>query len=104
MIHSLVVVSLLLGGWPNPAQAFLLGRGDTVRPTPQPLCATKNNQPDPKPLSGLVSDMLSHYQAQTEDLAEVAKATAAADTNKGSGLPQADKHGIYRIVNQDQLE
>ena len=57
-------------------------------------------------LSGLVGDMLSHYQAQAEEIKAVsqAQAAAAATTGGGRNLPLPDQYGIYRIVHQNQLQ
>ena len=88
-------------------EAFIPDNGGTLpiicRRVGQPVqSALSPQQGDAQPLSGLVGDMLNHYQAQADDLKEVAKAAAAC--TGGSGLPQADKYGIYRIVNENQLE
>ena len=83
-------------------EAYAFVPGGTSRRDRHPLqSALSSHQGDSQPLSGLVGDMLNHYQAQAEDLEEVAKATKDASKD---GLPQTDKYGIYRIVNENQLQ
>ena len=100
MIPRALLISLpllvLIGS--KSADAFVhLSKGQGCHGAPPTRCLLAQNVPaESPPLSGLVSDMLLHYKDQP--LLEETP-TAAADK-----LPQADKYGIYRILNEDQLE